>query len=407
MEVVDLVNTLINELVKYGIKDISMDQYKACFNRYLKFCSSRSEKYYNDSTMEDYIQHLLSIKDSIAFGYYRFNLRVCRMIKSLATSNKIDFTRAKTANSKYPLSEEANQLVEDILFKNCTTTKETSDFRGPIRHLLWYIDSKNIDLEKVDDSIIMEFFVNEVPKTNSGSVSRTRKCIQYVVDYLVENGNSNLKRNYQLIKVKSEAVRMIPAFTDKELKAIIDVIDTNTVIGKRDLAIILLAYVTGLRSCDIAALKLTDIDWRKKCVKVVQSKTRKPIICHLNGMTLNALADYKLNGRPECDIPEMFVSTKAPYKSLKSNLNTIINRYIGKTSVKKIKQRGFHSIRRAFETTLVSKGVPIETASQMLGHSTINEDKPYLTFNREQCSFVALDFTGIPLRSPIYGEGNN
>lgn len=43
-------------------------------------------------------------------------------------------------------------------------------------------------------------------------------------------------------------------------------------------------------------------------------------------------------------------------------------KYRAKAHVEKIPLRAFHSLRRAFETTLVSKGVSMETASRMLGH---------------------------------------
>lgn len=48
-------------------------------------------------------------------------------------------------------------------------------------------------------------------------------------------------------------------------------------------------------------------------MSVVQSKTHTPIVSELNGATLNALADYILDWRPKCDIPEVFVTVKAPY----------------------------------------------------------------------------------------------
>ena len=55
---------------------------------------------------------------------------------------------------------------------------------------------------------------------------------------------------------------------------------------------------------------------------------------------------------------------------------------------------------------MVSRGIPIETASQMMGHKTITEDKPYITYNRNQSAFVAMDFTDVPITRGIYAAGN-
>lgn len=73
----------------------------------------------------------------------------------------------------------------------------------------------------------------------------------------------------------------------------------------------------------------------------------------------------------------------------------------------KVASRGFHSIRRAFETVMVSRGVAIETASQMMGHKTIAEDKPYITHDKNQIAFVAMDFSYVPISSGYYAGHEN
>ena len=102
------------------------------------------------------------------------------------------------------------------------------------------------------------------------------------------------------------------------------VYDTNNIIGKRDFALILVAYCTGLRGIDIIGIKLSDIDWHNHKVSVVPSKTHTPIVSELNGTTLNALADYILEWRPKCDIPEVFLTVKAPYRRLSKGFGSII-----------------------------------------------------------------------------------
>lgn len=82
----------------------------------------------------------------------------------------------------------------------------------------------------------------------------------------------------------------------------------------------------------------------------------------------------------------------------------MIDKYCQKADVPKIAFRGFHSIRRSFETVMISIGVPIETASQMMGHRTIAEDKPYITHDMSQIAFVAMDFSDVPISTGYYGH---
>ena len=170
----------------------------------------------------------------------------------------------------------------------------------------------------------------------------------------------------------------------------------------RNYAIILLAYGTGLRGIDIVRLKLSDIDWRNGNAKVCQSKTASPLIVELNGSIMNAVADYILTKRPACTFPEVFVTVTAPYRKLTPRFAKMIDRYCAAANIPKIPLRAFHSLRRAFETTLVSGGVPLETVSSMAGHKDIESDKPYLTFDRSKTDFISMGFSDVPIAAGIY-----
>lgn len=58
--------------------------------------------------------------------------------------------------------------------------------------------------------------------------------------------------------------------TDNELEAVLNVIDMDSDKWKRDKVIILLAASTGMRACDIIRMQLTDIDWRRGEIRIVQ-----------------------------------------------------------------------------------------------------------------------------------------
>ena len=97
---------------------------------------------------------------------------------------------------------------------------------------------------------------------------------------------------------------------------------------------------------------------------------------------MNAIADYVLKARPECSHDEIFLTVKGPVKPLDKRhyaLTNISDRYFTEAGVEKIPGRGFHSLRRSFATELSEAGVSLETISQLLGHKSIDEDKPYLS----------------------------
>ena len=65
--------------------------------------------------------------------YHRFQLRVMRMLSSLAERGVVDFSSTKSHPLKYIVSDEINSLVEMILDSHPVSTATKNDLRAPIR----------------------------------------------------------------------------------------------------------------------------------------------------------------------------------------------------------------------------------------------------------------------------------
>ncbi|MCC8103844.1 MAG: tyrosine-type recombinase/integrase [Clostridiales bacterium] len=399
-----LTTILVDKVRSYGILEVSIGQYKTVCSHNCSFATTRNVNSYSPELMDEYLAHLeIKIQEgTVSFGYGRFQKRVIHMLGSLAETGEVDFTAAHQTIRKYPVPEDVSSLIDAILAENRIPGTVRTDLLAPMRHLFWYAGQQGYEWSTLDDKVVMKYLITEVSVSNSGSTGRALRCVKYITEYMKANKIGHLLHDYTKLKLKNAHVRIIPAFSEEEISDISSAIDTATPLGMRDYAIILLAYGTGLRGVDIVGLKLSDVDWRGQKAKVFQFKTHSPLIVELNGEILNSLADYVLAARPECEAPEVFITTKAPYRKLSSGFAGMIDKYCEKAHVEKIPLRAFHSLRRAFETVLVSNGVPIETASRMMGHKTVTEDKPYITYDKEHTSFIAMGFADVPIRHGIY-----
>lgn len=61
-------------------------------------------------------------------------------------------------------------------------------------------------------------------------------------------------------------------YTHEEAQKIFSAINRSSTMGMRDYAMIMLAYTTGLRGCDIVNLKFNSIDWDACELRLVQEK---------------------------------------------------------------------------------------------------------------------------------------
>lgn len=400
----ELSDALVGEVGK-RLRPASLEEHRCVCNALARHAAESGATEWSPELAASYRERIdgLLAKGSMSKGYHRFQLRVLRMLESLALTGEVDFSRAPSgAPAKYPVSDELALTVEEILGAQRISEGTRSDLRAPVRHLLWYAAERGVAPPEIDDALVMDFLVREVPVTNAGSTGRTLRAVRYATEWLRDRGGATL-RDYSMIALRGDKRRIIPAYTEAEVRAVADSIDDSTEQGKRDRAIVLLAYCTGLRGHDVLALRLDEVDWRGQRITTTQSKTHKPITCELNGETMNALADYVLEARPRCGLPEVFLTVKGPTRPMAGqSLGAWFDRLCDRAGVEKVPLRSFHSVRRAFETTLVSGGVEIETASRMMGHETIAEDKPYITHDRETTSHVAMDLSDVPIRHGAY-----
>ena len=70
--------------------------------------------------------------------------------------------------------------------------------------------------------------------------------------------------------------RLPSSYTSDEVSTLLKSVDLGNPCGRRDYAIILLIARLGLRSSDVAGLRMSDIDWEKERLRIIQKKTGTP-----------------------------------------------------------------------------------------------------------------------------------
>jgi len=158
-----------------------------------------------------------------------------------------------------------------------------------------------------------------------------------------------------------------------------------------------LALDTGLRWSDISVMKLTDIDWRKKEIHIVQKKTESNLLLPLTIGAGNAVADYILNAIPKCDSEYVFLRLRRPYDRLQSRSSaaSIMQHYQSDSGFTHHAgdEKTFQAFCRTMGTNLLKSDVPLSTVSQILGHNSLESTKRYLSQHDEMLLFCCMDIS--------------
>jgi site-specific recombinase XerD len=178
---------------------------------------------------------------------------------------------------------------------------------------------------------------------------------------------------------------------EETVERLLAAVDRSSPLGKRDLAMLLLAARYGLRSSDIRSLRFDDIHWREQRIVLVQSKTQRPLELPLLAEVDHALASYIRDGRPPCPDREVFVRHVVPITRLarRNNLWPVMGRAHRAAGLGK-QAGGLHLLRHSAATRLLRRGVAFDTISDILGHSSVNATRRYAQVDLVALKSVAL-----------------
>ena len=140
----------------------------------------------------------------------------------------------------------------------------------------------------------------------------------------------------------------------------------------RDRAIVLMLVRLGLRSGDVAQLRLTDIDWNNGTLQVI-GKGRYQVRLPLPQDVGDAMLRY-LERRPAyCDTDHVFVRSIAPYRPFASGdgVSSVVKHALQRARIE-APAKGAHLLRHTAATEMLRNGVPLEQAGLVLRHRSID-----------------------------------
>jgi integrase/recombinase XerD len=158
-------------------------------------------------------------------------------------------------------------------------------------------------------------------------------------------------------------------------------VDTDKPRDIRDRAILLLLALYGMRSGEVVALRLDQIDWAGRTLGLVRLKRRQPQIYPLLPTVAEALARYIDTVRPPSCCEEVFLCMHAPLRPLKAgSIFDVANRRFVARGIEAA-HRGGHALRHACAVRLLAEGLTLKEVGDHLGHRSTSATSIYAKVN--------------------------
>ena len=149
---------------------------------------------------------------------------------------------------------------------------------NPVQRFLAFLDSRQVhhmdDIDPSDLSAFISIYIGNSQRYVAHIIS----AIRIFLKFLYSDGYLQKEIWDLLPKVKQIRSASIPASWKKEdVLRLLKAVDRGNPRGKRDYAILLLVVRLGLRASDIRNLRLSSLDWNRKKIVIIQTKTRQTL----------------------------------------------------------------------------------------------------------------------------------
>lgn len=254
-----------------------------------------------------------------------------------------------------------------------------SDWQGRVRSFLQWLSTTGLELSRLQPSDIDRYFIDESSsRWNRVSVSNVAAALRTFLRYAASQRwcDSRLPQTIRSPRIyKQESLPFAPGWADVQR------IFADTMTDKprdvRDRAILMLLSIYGLRASEVASLRLDQLDWQHRLVRIFRLKGRQPQVYPLLPTVAEALARYIDTVRPHTPHQEVFIGLNAPRRPLgRAGIYCVVSPRFLALGIQ-IAHRGPHALRHACAARLVAEGLSLKEIGDHLGHRSTSATSVY------------------------------
>jgi site-specific recombinase XerD len=211
----------------------------------------------------------------------------------------------------------------------------------------------------------------------------SKKTINYhiiAVRSFIKFLNKNNEKTFplELLELSRLDPREITFLEQEEVNKILsmpDKFEKNKLKRLRDKSILLVLYWSWLRVSELISLKLDQVNFKKKQLKVV-GKWKKERAVFLTNQAIQTIKEYLSLRTDNSEFLFISLSKNSYWKPLtRVSVENLVRDYASLAWVKK--KVTPHTLRHSFATTLLQRWADIRSVQELLGHSNITTTQIY------------------------------
>jgi integrase len=325
-----------------------------------------------------------------------------RLRSARALSPLLDYLRGlgiSPGSAATEPSTPAEALIErysaDLLQRRGLAPSSVRNYVGVARAFLSdreRVNNGELALFELDVAAVSEFVLRESQRCSVGSakcmVTRLRAFLRFL--QVADEVNQALAGAVPSV-ASWRLASLVKALDARSVARLRASCDRRTRVGRRDFAILTLLSRLGLRAGEVAALRLSDVQWRAGEV-MIRGKGSRHERLPLPADVGETLAAWLSSGRPHCGSVFVFTRLRAPHGGLSSGaISQIVRRACQRAGLPLV---GAHRLRHTAATEMLRAGGSLTEVGQVLRHRGQDVTSIYAKVDRVALAAVVQSWPG-------------
>lgn len=216
---------------------------------------------------------------------------------------------------------------------------------------------------------VTQFVVHEVRTLGPARAKLTMTALRSFLRWLHQRGDTPTNLGGVVPRVADWRLATLPkSIASEQVERVLKACNRESIVGRRDYAILLVLARLGLRAGEVVAMDLDDVDWEAGEL-VVRGKGGRRDRLPLPRDVGAAVAAYLRRGRPICSTRRVFVRARAPLRGFANSIAicTIVERALTRAGLNP-PRKGAHLLRHSLACTMLRRGASLAEIGEILRH---------------------------------------
>lgn len=279
-----------------------------------------------------------------------------------------------------------------LVLERGLAAKTITDYEAVARLFLSAVRDSGKELSGLAGADVVAFARAECARRRTPSAQHAMSALRSLLRYLHVAGLTVGGLAGAVPAIAAPRVGLPKALGAAEVSRLLSSCDRNRPVGLRDYAILLLLTRLGLRTGEVAALGVADVDWRAGELEV-RGKGGRSDRLPLPTDVGQGLVDYLKDGRVQDAGPTIFVRVHAPRGPLDATgIRAVVHDACIRAGMAPV---GAHRLRHTAATNILASGGSLPQIAQVLRHRQLETTAIYAKVDHATLRPLALPWPGM------------